>query len=126
VQIAEKKGARACMLRRAYRDLILFSLFIGSIGTVVIPLYIYLVTGEIFWAMMALINGLLGTLGGIAEFVFRVEFWRAIFESWQNRKRKDRKLNSFMNRGCLFGKTLSGTLTVYFLALQFISYFDYF
>jgi len=78
-------------LRQAYRDLILFSLFIGSIGTFLIVLYCYLVTHKIFYAVMTLISGLIGTLAGVAEFVFRVEFWRAIFESWRNRKRKDNK-----------------------------------
>ena len=78
-------------LRQVYRDLILLSLFAGLIWTCVMTLYLYLTTGEIFCAMMSLITGLLGTLAGIAEFVYRVEFWRAIFESWRNRKRKGKK-----------------------------------
>lgn len=76
-------------LRRAYRDLILFSLFLGLISTFVWTLYYYLVYREAFYLMLAFVTGLLSTLTGIARFVFIVEFWRAIVESWRKRKRKE-------------------------------------
>jgi len=77
-------------LRQAYRDLILFSLFFGLIWAFVLALYIYLVSGETFHAMLALVMGILSVLAGIAEFVFRVEFWRAIWKSWTKRKRREK------------------------------------
>jgi len=76
-------------LRRAYRDLILFSLFLGLISTFVWTLYYYLVYREAFYFILAFVTGLLSTLTGIARFVFIVEFWRAIVESWRKRKRKE-------------------------------------
>ena len=76
-------------LRRAYRDLILFSLFLGLVSTFVWTLYYYLVYREAFYLILAFVTGLLSTLTGIARFVFIVEFWRAIVESWRKRKRKE-------------------------------------
>jgi len=76
-------------LRRAYRDLILFSLFLGLIFTFMWTLYYYVVYRETFYLIIAFVTGLLFTLAGIARFVFVVEFWRAIVESWRKQKRKE-------------------------------------
>jgi len=77
-------------LRQAYLDLILLSLFFGLIGAFVLTLYIYLIYGETFHAMLAFVMGILSVLTGIAEFVFPVEFWRAIWKSWTKRKRREK------------------------------------
>ena len=35
--------------------------------------------------------GVLGTFEGVARFVFLVEFWRAIWDSWHKRREKKKK-----------------------------------
>jgi len=74
-------------LRQAYRDLIYLSLFLGLIFTFVWTLYSYLVYRETFCVIIAFVSGLCSTLMGVARFVFIVEFWRAMVESWRKRKR---------------------------------------
>lgn len=67
-------------LRQAYRDLILFSLFLGLIFTFIWTLYYYLIYRETSHLIIAFVTGLLLTLAGIARLVFVAEFWRAIVE----------------------------------------------
>jgi len=80
---------RILSLSRAYRDFILFSLFLGLIITFAWMLYFYWLYRETFYLVYAFVFGLLSMLVGIARFVFVVEFWRALVESWRKRRRKN-------------------------------------
>lgn len=75
-------------LRQAYRDLLLFSLFVGLIFSCILSIVYFIIYREMRFLVLGFGLGVLGTLEGIARFVTLVEFWRAIWDSWHKRREK--------------------------------------
>jgi len=82
VQQRRKHEKIVVSLRGAYRDLIVFPLFLGLIFTSMWTPYYYVAYRETFYLMIAFVTRLLFMLAGVARFVF-------VVESWRKRRRKE-------------------------------------
>jgi len=86
VQEGANRQIERMSLRQVYRDVILFSLFVGLIFTFALSLYLYVfVERETSYVIVTFASGLAVTLIGIGRAVFVIELWRAILEAWRKR-----------------------------------------